>query len=243
MNCCLEFISSSSSLVLIALLLISMNGQYAYRIIEWSPMDSEDSGSGEDVDEVPTKSKTNFYIWNGIETEPTKTPEHDSLKELSEMNPGIKFMTAIPTTDSNKSKQQLQSKSCLSNQECTKDQTCNLYSRKCERCRYGNEICRRDENCCNGKQCLWGRCRQSKKDGTSGSLCTTNKDCSAGLCCAKEHGLSICKNYLEEGNTCDVPAGGLVFSIHHSCPCMQGLRCKVKTMTSGLTELEGTCVK
>ena len=117
---------------------------------------------------------------------------------------------------------------CNSNNDCEGKESCNLYSRKCERCRIRKEICRRDGNCCNGLKCLWGRCRAPKTNGTERSLCKTSNDCQPGLCCAKEHGLSICKGYLKIGDTCELPLGGLVFSLHHSCPCQEGLRCQME---------------
>jgi hypothetical protein len=76
-------------------------------------------------------------------------------------------------------------------------------------------------------KCLWGRCKNPMTDGSPGSLCETSTDCQPGSCCAREHGVSICKNLLKEGERCEISDGGLVFSLHHNCPCVKGLRCKV----------------
>uniref|UniRef100_A0A7M5ULT5 Dickkopf N-terminal cysteine-rich domain-containing protein n=1 Tax=Clytia hemisphaerica TaxID=252671 RepID=A0A7M5ULT5_9CNID len=134
--------------------------------------------------------------------------------------------------------------SCSRNEECNKGNTCNLYSKKCERCRFREEICRRDGNCCDGLKCLWGRCREPITNGTEKSLCKSNEDCHSGLCCAKEHGVSVCKRYQKEGDTCEIPLGGLVFSLHHSCPCEQGLRCKVNRRNSDeFRQTNGRCIK
>lgn len=121
----------------------------------------------------------------------------------------------------------LQGMTCIQNHNCKGTQICNIYTKKCERCRIEKEICRRSENCCGNKQCIWGRCIHRTFTGTEGSLCNTDKDCHKGLCCAREHGQSICKKYLAEGNQCELPHGGIIFSLSHSCPCAMGLNCRI----------------
>ena len=66
---------------------------------------------------------------------------------------------------------------------------------------------------------------KQKKPGIELSRCKRDQDCKPGLCCAREHGESVCKKYLTEGEQCYVSEGGVAYSIHHSCPCGKGLIC------------------
>jgi len=116
--------------------------------------------------------------------------------------------------------------SCSTERDCGSKNTCNIYTGICERCRFENELCRRNANCCDGLKCVWGRCRRVVRDGKDFSLCNTNADCQPNLCCAREHGQNVCKPYLSPGDKCDIPLGGLKFSVTHKCPCQAGLTCK-----------------
>jgi len=117
---------------------------------------------------------------------------------------------------------------CLRDKGCNFKQTCNMYSKRCERCKIRMEICRRDANCCNKDlQCVYGRCREPlKRQGGKGHMCDTDKDCNPRMCCAKNNGVSVCKPQLEYYQLCSLSPGGINHSIDHHCPCAEGLHCR-----------------
>lgn len=112
----------------------------------------------------------------------------------------------------------------MQNEDCHGDEACNIYRNQCEPCSIENHLCRRDENCCGSRKCIWGRCM----DVGFLSLCRNTVDCKPGHCCAKEEGQSVCKKYLQLGDYCELPYGGLGFSIRHECPCKPGLFCRMR---------------
>ena len=60
----------------------------------------------------------------------------------------------------------------------------------------------------------------------SGARCKNDKDCGNNMCCAKQHGESVCKAKLPIGAKCYVPEGGVEYVIDTICPCEEGLVCK-----------------
>jgi len=110
-------------IICIAVLLLEKQCQ-AYRIIEWSPIDDDGSASGSGEDTI--KSKSNFFIWNGIESKSTKSPTSitdDGLSALRRLNPGMSIFLAKQTTQkprANHSKQKLRVGSMF-------DENVNLY--------------------------------------------------------------------------------------------------------------------
>lgn len=123
---------------------------------------------------------------------------------------------------------------CLRDSQCGKKQSCNLWLKMCERCKFNGELCRRRENCCNKElQCLWGKCQEPL--GTKGykrHSCHSNKDCKPGLCCAKIHGVKVCRPQLQEFQICTNYLGGIDHSINHKCPCENHLHCVADTNTN-----------
>jgi len=120
---------------------------------------------------------------------------------------------------------------CGDDYECSHKETCNAYTKNCERCKLRGELCRRSGNCCNEDlRCIWGRCIDPlKTDGKKNHRCYNQKDCRPGFCCAKYEGESVCRPLLLEGDSCEVPPGGISFTINHKCPCGKGLRCQAKS--------------
>ena len=81
--------------------------------------------------------------------------------------------------------------------------------------------------CCYGMECVFGHCRVAKPRGSIGGTCRNDRPkCDAGLCCAKVHGHPICKRLLQEGEDCEVPDGGLEYSLNQKCHCAPDLVCK-----------------
>lgn len=58
-----------------------------------------------------------------------------------------------------------------------------------------------------------------------GSRCRNNKDCGHNMCCAKQHGESVCKQKLPLQAKCFIPPGGIEYVIDTMCPCEEGLVC------------------
>lgn len=119
-----------------------------------------------------------------------------------------------------------QGRTCSIDRDCEKDQFCHEHYKYCETRKYIGEKCRRTENCMRGAICMWGQCYKEKKPGFFKSRCKRHIDCTTGLCCAREHGESICKPLLKEGQNCSVSSGGFIYSMQHDCSCGLGLVCK-----------------
>lgn len=75
-------------------------------------------------------------------------------------------------------------------------------------------------------ECAAGKCREKIQLGLEHSLCSKDRDCNYGFCCARERGQSICKPLLKEGQRCGIPEGGAQYFWSHQCPCEYGLKCK-----------------
>lgn len=122
----------------------------------------------------------------------------------------------------------MQDPKCANDYECDKKETCNTYAKSCEKCKLRGEICRRSGNCCDENlHCIWGKCIDPlKTDGFKNHMCFNHRDCAPGYCCARYHGVSVCRPFVQEGESCDMPKGGYPFSITHKCPCAEGLHCQ-----------------
>ncbi|XP_057293444.1 dickkopf-related protein 3-like [Hydractinia symbiolongicarpus] len=179
-----------------------------------------------------------IIIQNTNDKDVSKTTKADNGEivttySLEKLNPGIRIFRRQQGLLKQTKRRMKKRRRCQADKDCSGVKRCNRYNRLCERCRIFNELCRRDANCCAGRKCMWGRCRNAKHDGTEMSICRHDRNCSKGYCCAREHGQSVCKKFLAENESCERTAGGLMFSIHHSCPCRRGLYCKKKPKTSG----------
>ncbi|XP_070565834.1 dickkopf-related protein 3-like [Ptychodera flava] len=127
---------------------------------------------------------------------------------------------------------------------CTNDKSCGR-GRFCDRhygnCRYHkrvNEPCRRDGHCQKGHDCMFGKCVKAFKPGSMGARCKHDRDCSPEMCCARQHGESICKAKLKVGAKCYVPEGGMEYTINTICPCEEGLVCMRTPLDESSDELE-----
>lgn len=131
------------------------------------------------------------------------------------------------TTKGNKTRGNSTMQHCKKDRHCEWGHYCHKHNGLCHSCR--NEEfsrCRRDNMCCDGMECVFGRCRKAMPRGTLNAKCRKDRKCDTGLCCVKVHGQPICKQLLQEGEDCSVPEGGLGYSLNQKCPCAPGLVCK-----------------
>ncbi|XP_068746971.1 dickkopf-related protein 3-like [Montipora capricornis] len=116
---------------------------------------------------------------------------------------------------------------CRKDRHCGQGHYCHRHKGFCHACQDKIQKCRRDKMCCNGMECVFGHCRVAKPRGTEGGKCRRDKPkCDAGFCCANVHGHPICKQLLQEGEDCEVPEGGLEYSLNQRCHCASGLICR-----------------
>ncbi|XP_800228.1 dickkopf-related protein 3 [Strongylocentrotus purpuratus] len=114
---------------------------------------------------------------------------------------------------------------CDSDKMCGRGRFCDLHYGGCHRHRQPGHQCRRDGHCQKGHDCMFGTCRATIPERTLGARCRNNKDCSHNMCCAKQHGESVCKQKLPLQAKCFIPPGGIEYVIDTMCPCEEGLVC------------------
>lgn len=64
-----------------------------------------------------------------------------------------------------------------------------------------------------------------------GARCKDDGDCDAGLCCARRHGVRVCKRKLAPMQNCFIPDGGLSYYLNELCPCDDGYVCRAAADT------------
>eukprot|EP00794_Sanderia_malayensis_P003026 gene3026-3485_t len=181
--------------------------------------DHESSGNGDPEEPITTLTdSTGSQSWIQISSE--RWGDHE--RPLPKTQRGMRKICALdPNCERNPKGRQ-----CNSDRNCEKSQFCHENYKYCDRRRYVGQKCRRTENCIRGAICMWGQCYKEKKPGLARSRCKRHIDCASSLCCAREHGESICKPWLKEGQNCSVSSGGYVYSMQHDCSCGLGLVCK-----------------
>lgn len=115
---------------------------------------------------------------------------------------------------------------CTNDRVCGRGQFCDQHYGVCrDHVTEGHE-CRRDAMCEGGYACMFGLCQKRIKRGREGARCRKERDCGAGMCCARRHGEQVCQRRVPLGHKCYVPEGGLDYSMNQLCPCESGLVCK-----------------
>ncbi|CAH2325586.1 dickkopf-related 3 [Pelobates cultripes] len=131
---------------------------------------------------------------------------------------------------------------CIVDDDCQNRTYCHFEKSqyKCLPCR--NEgTCMRDGECCDGQLCVWGQCTMSTK-GASGTICESQQDCSAGLCCSIQSSLlyPVCAPLPVKGELCHNPVHQLLNVLSWNlqsdgvldlCPCSSGLVCQSQSHT------------
>eukprot|EP00111_Clytia_hemisphaerica_P004071 TCONS_00011663-protein len=128
-----------------------------------------------------------------------------------------------------------QKSGCRKDKHCQPSEYCNRYEKTCLNCRKEGETCRRNKMCCRGMECAGGVCRRKIRLGTEGALCTKDRECNYGFCCAREKGQNVCKRMLQEGDRCSKPNRLYLWS--HQCPCAYGMKCRRRKRTNKLLDL------
>nr|XP_027223902.1 uncharacterized protein LOC113816081 [Penaeus vannamei] len=112
---------------------------------------------------------------------------------------------------------------CTNDRVCGRGQFCDQHYGVCrDHVTEGHE-CRRDAMCEGGYACMFGLCQKRIKRGREGARCRKERDCGAGMCCARRHGEQVCQRRVPLGHKCYVPEGGLDYSMNQLCPCESGL--------------------
>nr|XP_054767667.1 uncharacterized protein LOC129274937 [Lytechinus pictus] len=114
---------------------------------------------------------------------------------------------------------------CDSDKKCGRGRFCDLHYGGCHRHRRPGHLCRRDGHCQKGNDCMFGTCSETIPERTLGARCRNEKDCGSNMCCAKQHGESVCKQKLPLQAKCYIPPGGMEYVIDSMCPCEDGLVC------------------
>ncbi|XP_077978904.1 dickkopf-related protein 3-like [Glandiceps talaboti] len=127
---------------------------------------------------------------------------------------------------------------CLSDKSCGRGKYCDKHYGNCRSNKRTGEPCRRDGHCQKGFDCMFGKCVKTLRSGSLGARCKHDRDCDNGMCCARQHGESICKAKLTVGSKCYVPEGGMAYTINTICPCEEGLVCMRTSMENPDDELE-----
>ncbi|MEE6482846.1 hypothetical protein FKM82_013365 [Ascaphus truei] len=130
---------------------------------------------------------------------------------------------------------------CHDSSDCQEDQYCysSFFNAECRECNIKEMECHRDNECCFGNLCVWGRCTEAVSVGNSGKRCDPSKDqCSPGLCCTKTDSLAfpVCAPFPAEGEPCRRQTSNLLRLLWGSvtgvgpgyCPCAEGLVCTNK---------------
>ncbi|XP_075044568.1 dickkopf-related protein 3 [Mixophyes fleayi] len=133
-------------------------------------------------------------------------------------------------------KKSLPSFKCIVDEDCKPGNYCHLssFNYKCLPCKE-EEMCTRDGECCDGRLCVWGQCKQSTK-GESGTICEIQHNCDLDLCCAVHTSLlyPVCTPLPLKGENCQTVNPLLdLFTWElepeaplDSCPCSNGLVCQ-----------------
>ncbi|XP_069986341.1 dickkopf-related protein 3 [Penaeus vannamei] len=115
---------------------------------------------------------------------------------------------------------------CTNDRVCGRGQFCDQHYGVCRDHVTEGRECRRDAMCEGGYNCMFGLCQKRIKRGREGARCRKERDCGAGMCCARRHGEQVCQRRVPLGHKCYVPEGGLDYSMNQLCPCESGLVCK-----------------
>uniref|UniRef100_V9KRV4 Dickkopf-related protein 3-like protein n=1 Tax=Callorhinchus milii TaxID=7868 RepID=V9KRV4_CALMI len=138
---------------------------------------------------------------------------------------------------------------CLMDTDCGENEYCSsLTTLKCQQCKLINAACSREAECCPGYLCVWGKCTDGFSRGERGTICTRQRDCNSGLCCANHISLpfAVCSPMATEGERCYQPDSGLLGLIgwelkfndpQDLCPCAGELTC-----VSTRLDLDSACV-
>lgn len=92
---------------------------------------------------------------------------------------------------------------CDDEKKCPDGHYCHMYV--CVECHRSKHACTERVQCCNGMECVYGRC-EDKPKGSPGAFCHKDKDCAGEACCVLEPTVdeheSICKPKLAEYHQC-----------------------------------------
>ncbi|XP_063052106.1 dickkopf-related protein 3b [Engraulis encrasicolus] len=126
---------------------------------------------------------------------------------------------------------------CLVDEDCGESSYClyQILTSRCIPCKASHAACGKDEECCGGQLCVWGKCSPDGVRGQSGSICQYQNDCSPQHCCAfhKELLYPVCTPRLQEGERCHSHPNHLMDLLQwdvegprEHCPCSEGLECQ-----------------
>uniref|UniRef100_H3AP48 Dickkopf N-terminal cysteine-rich domain-containing protein n=1 Tax=Latimeria chalumnae TaxID=7897 RepID=H3AP48_LATCH len=128
-----------------------------------------------------------------------------------------------------------QTHGCLVDEDCDVGFYCDsaLFVSECRGCKTKAMECAGDGECCSGYLCVWGHCAEGVLRGEGGTTCSSQRDCTQGLCCLQQEALPfpVCSPLQSEGQTCGsrftrLMDWGVEFEYPlEMCPCRWGLVC------------------
>ncbi|MBN3305316.1 DKK3 protein, partial [Amia calva] len=198
-------------------------------------MDNESAKSNFKLDELPA----NYHNKSNTERKVGNTAIHtvQKIDKMTDNNTGSTFFSK--TVIQSRRKENEIDRECIIDEDCGKRKYCfyELLQSRCLPCKTLESICTKDEECCEGQLCVWGRCSDNTTKGEAGSICQYQTECKAELCCAFHKVLlfPVCTPKPTEGERCHSTSNHLLDLLswdmegegpRESCPCSRGLSCQ-----------------
>uniref|UniRef100_A0A3Q2DJW6 Dickkopf N-terminal cysteine-rich domain-containing protein n=1 Tax=Cyprinodon variegatus TaxID=28743 RepID=A0A3Q2DJW6_CYPVA len=134
-------------------------------------------------------------------------------------------------------------KECMVDEDCGDLKYClyEIENSKCLPCIPTDMPCTKDEECCSDQMCVWGQCTANAIQGTAGTICQGQSDCSTDLCCAfqREFLFPVCSPKPAKGESCLNHPNLLMDMLEWDqegprdyCPCVGNLQCQPHSVCS-----------
>ncbi|KAJ1177453.1 hypothetical protein NDU88_002708 [Pleurodeles waltl] len=205
-------------------------------------MEVEEDGADETGPDVePGMLPLNYHNESNTETKVGNETVliHQEIDKLTDNQTGS-TMYSESVISSVKGGEGRRNHECLIDEDCGVSKYCQIstFEYKCINCK-SQEKCSRDGECCDEEVCAWGFCTNAISKGENGTLCETQQDCNAGLCCAVQPNslFPVCTPLPTEGEKCHDSSSNLLDVITWEmeservldrCPCATGLTCQLQ---------------
>lgn len=176
----------------------------------------------------------NLTISEGVLGDPSARVVEQITKEMDNRTGGINVVRTVIKTSGRWNEVDHE---CLIDEDCGDSSYClyQILTSRCIPCKGPHTACAKDEECCGGQLCVWGKCSPDGVRGQSGSICQYQNDCSPQHCCAfhKELLYPVCTPRPQEHEACYSHPNHLMDLLlwdvegpREHCPCAGGLECQ-----------------